>query len=122
MAIHAPITERREFLALIGQSPFSPVIVETRPASFADALAQYRRLCGDRSAIHPVDGASEAASDVAESAVMESLDGLLEAPARSVLDVNEKLAALSREYAHGDVPVEHLIPVMADLIRLGGVA
>ena len=126
MAAIADNTHRRVALALFGRSPFTPVPVEVRPASFSDALDQYRRAVareavlewGLKGADNATEKDNEAAFDGYIEGACRAVDALSTIPAPDLPALADKIEAIN---LFGDWSA-HAAAVLADARRLAGAA
>ena len=121
MATPFPITPGRA-APIPGATPFHPLVVERRPTSFADALAQYgRAMAAAREVERAMHGRSLPAAAKLEGSfgrrvdeAVEAADAALRLPARTISDLADKLRLL---LADGDWE-EHAAFLIADADRL----
>ena len=126
MATTADNTHRKVALALFGRSPFNPVPVEVRPASFSDALDQYRRAVareavlewGLKGADNATEQDNEAAFDGYIEGACRAVDALSTVPAPDLPALVDKIEAVN---SFGDWST-HAAAIVADARRLAGVA
>jgi len=121
MATHASITLDRNVPPALGTTPFLPVSVERRPASFADAVQQYRRSLAAADAADRVMRQRSTAPGPLEDhfsrrveELVDVADRLLHVPALTIADLAHKLRVLAD---NGDWS-EHAGLVIADAERL----
>lgn len=127
MATTAPIS-RRSALQLFGATPFLAIPVETRPAGFADALRQYKRLKAVEVATTRTENIirSEIWTDAAFDATRDAFDRLMAAPAPDIASLAEKMVAAMHEYqdpsGRGYLEPDEAAAILGDAQRLGAVA
>lgn len=101
-----------------GASPFNPVVVDRRPLSYADALAQYR-WAKDAEKNAPRYG--EDVFDTATDSTMARFIDLMETPAPDIAALADKMQIACDEW-EGEIDRDSAGLLIADLRRIGGMA